>query len=344
MELKRKICTMNLTQFLRAYGVEQFSRWGCIFNSEEDAIKIFGCFPQETQPERFGSVILFDAFEDYDIYNKCVAKGAEPMSFGDWRSLLFLSCDQAQLAASRLREQLRTNAAGVAGNQLVFFSDLDEVAVYQAIASSEVEAVSNQVVVIPGILDEDWVFLGDFCWIPIPFKEDKFSPKPKILVCDLDAEEADIARTVWIDATQEPEGIVQMIAWWLGRSPIPDASHWRVIDTDEFPPRYIQAGYSDLYELSCVARMWEQHGDGFWVYYRENRFKKKAPPFESDRVRFLGCYGDANNFFQEQYQELFEEGEFEPNLEDFVEFCAFERDQYTILQWEGNTYIYSVDD
>jgi hypothetical protein len=99
---------MNLTQFLRAYGVEQFSRWGCNFNFEEDAIKVFGCFPQETQPEQFGLVILFNAYEDYDIYNRCVAKGAEPMSFGDWRSLLFLSCDQAQLAVSRLREQLRT--------------------------------------------------------------------------------------------------------------------------------------------------------------------------------------------------------------------------------------------
>jgi hypothetical protein len=168
--------------------------------------------------------------------------------------------------------------------------------------------------------------------------------KPRVLVRDTTAEEADIDRTIWVDADQEPEAILQAIARWLDESPTPDANWWEVIDLDGFPPQCSLVDRSDLSEVSYVAKMWKQYGEGFWVYYRENRFNKKAPTFESSKVHFLGCYGDVSNFFLECYEEHLNEEESEQSSEGFAEFCTFERDNYTILQWESNSYVYSVED
>ena len=256
-EQKLSCISMNLAQFTRAYSVEQFSRWGVPFSSEEEALAAIDCFPLETKPERVGSIILYDAWEDYNIAARYSQKGILLQEHCHWRSLLFATPAQAQLAARRINEQLQA-PAGAKGNQLIFQEALDEVAVYQAIASSEVEVVGQQVVVIPGIPDEDWVLLGDFCWIPVEFKEERWSQKPKLLIRDLDAAEAGYDRSIWIDAAQEPEVIVQMIAWWLGRSPVPDASWWRVIKMEDFPPGCKPKDQNNLIEISLVAQNWEQ--------------------------------------------------------------------------------------
>lgn len=333
---------MNLTQFLRVFDVEQFSRWGVPFNSEEDALKVFHCFPSETFPERFGAVVLYDAYEDYSIYQKCQSKGIEPLCFGHWYSLLFVNSEQAKLAETRIREQLRTKAVGSNANQLVFRRELDEAAIYQAIASSEVEVIGHQVVVIPGIPDNDWTYLGAFCWLQREFKEDPLSSHPKILVRDLDAENIGIDRTVWIDACHEEEVIVQMIAWWLARSPVPDADWWGVIEKDGFPPRFDPEDWCDLAELSYVARMWEEHGEAFWVYYKAFRFDKKALPFESDKVQFMGSYSNVNDFFWNEYEQSCKEAGVEQNQEDFMGYCSMEQEFYTILRWQGDDYIYLI--
>jgi len=247
---------MNLAQFLRARRVEQFACWGTCFNCEEDALLAIDCFQGET--ERFGNVILYSIEEDYEAGLRCFQKGILLVGQGYWNSLLFRSPEQAQVAAHRINEQLQT-PTGCQGNQLVFQVDyLDEPALYQAIASSEVEVVGDQVVVNPGIPDEDWTILGHFCWIPKEFKDQFWSRKPKILIYDLDAAESGWHRSTWIDATEDPGDIVQMIAWWLGQSPVPDADWWKVVTIEGFPPDYTPKDQNNLAELCAVAQHWEQ--------------------------------------------------------------------------------------
>lgn len=318
---------MNLAQFLRHSDAEMFCREGIYFPTEEEAIELFKKLPPEAFPEQFGRVIIYEVTEYSSL----------PTS--KWRSLLFLTSEQAELAQRRIDEQLQA-PVGVRDNQLVFEYELDEAALYQAIASSVVEVIGYQVVVQPGIPDEDWTILGDFCWIPMEFKEDPLSPKPQILVRDSDAFESVKDRTVWIDAAQEPEAIVQMISWWLGQSPIEGASWWSVIDVVGFPPKFCPESYNNLEELSYVAKNWQEHGEGFWVYYLDTRFDRKAVSF--DRVKYLGCYSSAREYFCTNYEELWNQGDFEPEFEDLEEFCDFHKALYTILYWQGNEYIYEV--
>jgi hypothetical protein len=331
---------MNLQQFLRQTGVERNLFWGVFFVSNSDAIKAHELLAPLCNSKRIESLILLndsDYEHWYDAAEKIELEGEIPTCHYCDR-LLFSSPQLAEQAKVKICEQMNTTAVVAQDNQLFFACELDTLLMYSAISLGEIVELPGECLYIPGISDEDWCLCEDFCWVPLPFVEAE-PDNPQILIRDQDAHRQGIERTVWINAVQEPETIIQNIAWWLSQSPVPDAQEWKTMALSKFPIGYEVFDWEDLVELSYVAQNWKKHGKAFWLYWKTFRYDEKAKPFEE--VEFLGQYLLASDFFRQLYKNACSQQNIKEGQEGYQLFYCLIKNRYLILHDAAmNLYIY----
>lgn len=84
---------------------------------------------------------------------------------------------------------------------------------------------------------------------------------PSIYVACLAAYNDGILHGAWLDATQDPDVLRDLVGDMLAKSPIPGAEEFAIHDTEYFPEGAI-GEYTDLDSVSQVANFLDDHGDG----------------------------------------------------------------------------------
>jgi len=331
---------MKITQYTTRCEAGQFSRWGAIFKCAADAASACArlaqseYIPKGTDFQQIEHIVLFECgiadrvFIALDAY-----ESDSEIKSGMFWTILFISPEQAQQACEAIRWTVQKDQEDdqvvCIDNQVIFDCGLEDHTVFYAIT------------IIAGIKEDDFAFVGSFCWIPAPFEEDLFSLKPSLHIVDVAAGEMGVIRSVWIEADKDPCQLMQEITWWLSLSPVKGTENWDIVNAAYFPP-YVDASIEAVEQICYIAQMWVAHELSWYVYWQRFKLDKKAPKFESDEIEFCGVFGNALNFFEKAYHAVCDDNQEERSVEGFHEFYCFEQQFYQLITYKGDCYIYHV--
>ncbi|MEM6398690.1 MAG: antirestriction protein ArdA [Cyanobacteria bacterium P01_D01_bin.116] len=143
------------------------------------------------------------------------------------------------------------------------------------------------------------------CRLPFPSHERECTDDetPKIYVACLSAYNASYQHGLWIDATQEPEDILNDIEWMLSWSPMVDiepCEEWAIHDYECWE-RIKLSEYEDIEQVSELAQLLEEYGQAYAVYYEH--YGDEYATEEDFKDRYLGEYEDEEDFVYRSWED-----------------------------------------
>ena len=147
--------------------------------------------------------------------------------------------------------------------------------------------------------------VGCRCKLKFPAQERECTDEitPKIYVACLSAYNNANLHGLWIDATQEPDDILDDIKWMLSWSPVRDSEYceeWAIHDYERFEGIGISE-YEDIETISKLAQAIEKHGAAYAAYYNyEGEEYASEEDFED---RHIGEYESQEDFVYEMWKD-----------------------------------------
>lgn len=143
---------------------------------------------------------------------------------------------------------------------------------------------------------------------------------PRIYVACLAAYNHGILHGAWIDATLEPDAILEATKAMLKASPIPDAEEWAIHDYEGFE-NFRLSEWEDFAKVHAYATFIKEHGLlGAELLAHANTLED-AQTFMEDGYR--GCYTSLADFAQELIEDITKIPE---NLAYYIDYERMARD------------------
>ncbi|MEM1392732.1 MAG: antirestriction protein ArdA [Cyanobacteria bacterium P01_H01_bin.150] len=142
------------------------------------------------------------------------------------------------------------------------------------------------------------------CLLPFPEHERECidDETPKIYVACLSAYNDSYLHGLWIDATQEPDDILDDIKWMLSWSPViytEPCEEWAIHDYECWEGIKLSE-YEDIETVSELAQLLKEYGTAYAVYYQH--YGSYYSTEEDFQNRYLGEYEDEEDFVYRMWE------------------------------------------
>ena len=142
------------------------------------------------------------------------------------------------------------------------------------------------------------------CLLPFPSHERECTDdeKPKIYVACLSAYNNGYLHGLYIDATQEPDDILDDIKWMLSWSPvinIEPCEEWAIHDYECWEGIKLSE-YEDIERVSKLAQLLAEYGKAYAIYYEH--YGEEYATEEDFQDRYLGEYEDKEDFVYQSWE------------------------------------------
>jgi antirestriction protein len=169
---------------------------------------------------------------------------------------------------------------------------------------------------------------------------------PRIYVACLAAYNAGKLHGRWIDADQDSDKIWDEVAAMLKASPEPFAEEWAIHDFEGFGDIHLSES-SDFKRVSVLARMIQDHGDAFSIWYND----QDGDYFDLDELeeKFLeqwqGAHDSEVAFVDSLLEDTGQLSELPQWARNYFDSEAYARDlrlsgDYSFVRHDGQVYVY----